>query len=141
MDNIEMKILIGLHRNVSDLDKITADIAKEHNLTFSQFAVLEALYSKGDLSVGEVRDLILSSMGTISLIVDNLVKLGYIERLPDKNDRRKSILHLSDEGYKVIEEVVPINKDKIINHISVLDDKEKENLLYIMKKLGGKLNE
>lgn len=51
-----MKILIGLHRNVSDLDKNTSNIASECNLTFSQFMVLETLYIKGDMTVGEVRD-------------------------------------------------------------------------------------
>ena len=60
-----MKILIGLHRNVNTLDKKTAKIASEYHLTFSQFMVLEALYSKGDMSVGEVRERILSSVGTI----------------------------------------------------------------------------
>ena len=65
-----MKILIGLHRNVNTLDKKTSQIAGEYNLTFSQFMVLEALYSKGDMSVGEVRERILSSVGTIPLIIN-----------------------------------------------------------------------
>lgn len=81
-----MKILIGLHRNVNTLDKKTADLAAEYGLTFSQFMVLEALYSKGDMTVGEVRERILSTVGTISLIVNNLVKLNYIERLDDPKD-------------------------------------------------------
>ena len=69
-----MKILIGLHRNVNTLHKKTSKIAAEYNLTFSQFMDLEALYSKGDMSVGEVRERILSSVGTIPLIVNNLKK-------------------------------------------------------------------
>ncbi|WP_235899151.1 MarR family transcriptional regulator [Suipraeoptans intestinalis] len=47
-------------------------------MTLSQFAVLEALYSKGDLTVGEVREKILSSVGTIPVIVNNLVGRGYV---------------------------------------------------------------
>ena len=43
MGRTEMKILIGLHRNVNALDKKTSKIAAEYNLTFSQFMVLEAL--------------------------------------------------------------------------------------------------
>ena len=49
MGRTEMKILIGLHRNVNALDKKTSKIAAEYNLTFSKFMVLEALYSKGDM--------------------------------------------------------------------------------------------
>ena len=61
MGRTEMKILIGLHRNVNALDKKTSKIAAEYNLTFSQFMVLEALYSKGDMSVGEVRETALTT--------------------------------------------------------------------------------
>ena len=137
MGRIEMKILIGLHRNVNTLDKKTAKIASEYHLTFSQFMVLEALYSKGDMSVGEVRERILSSVGTISLIVNNLVKMKYIERIPDKKDRRVWILHLTKEGYEVISKIAPKNEAKITESMDVLDQDEKETLLYLLKKIGG----
>ena len=137
MGRIEMKILIGLHRNVNTLDKKTAKIASEYHLTFSQFMVLEALYSKGDMSVGEVRERILSSVGTISLIVNNLVKMKYIERIPDKKDRRVCILHLTKEGYEVISKIAPKNEAKITESMDVLDQDEKETLLYLLKKVGG----
>lgn len=137
MGRIEMKILIGLHRNVNTLDKKTAKIASEYHLTFSQFMVLEALYSKGDMSVGEVRERILSSVGTISLIVNNLVKMKYIERIPDKKDRRVCILHLTKKGYEVISKIAPKNEAKITESMDVLDQDEKETLLYLLKKIGG----
>ena len=69
MGKTELKILIGLHRNVNAIDKKTSKIAAEYNLTFSQFMVLEVLYSKGDMSVGEVRERIICSVGTFRLIV------------------------------------------------------------------------
>ena len=137
MGRIEMKILIGLHRNVNTLDKKTAKIASEYHLTFSQFMVLEALYSKGDMSVGEVRERILSSVGTISLIVNNLVKMKYIERIPDKKDIRVCILHLTKEGYEVVSKIAPKNEAKITESMDVLDQDEKETLLYLLKKIGG----
>lgn len=135
-----MKILIGLHRNVNTLDKKTSQIAGEYNLTFSQFMVLEALYSKGDMSVGEVRERILSSVGTIPLIVNNLVKMNYVERLADKKDKRVSILHLTKEGRDVISKVAPKNEMMIEESMKVLDSEEKEKLLYLLKKMGGRLD-
>lgn len=135
-----MKILIGLHRNVNTLDKKTSQIAGEYNLTFSQFMVLEALYSKGDMSVGEVRERILSSVGTIPLIINNLVKMNYVERLADKKDKRVSILHLTKEGRDVISKVAPKNEMMIEESMKVLDSEEKEKLLYLLKKMGGKLD-
>ncbi|QNM15028.1 MarR family winged helix-turn-helix transcriptional regulator [Fusobacterium hominis] len=135
-----MKILIGLHRNVNTLDKKTSQIAGEYNLTFSQFMVLEALYSKGDMSVGEVRERILSSVGTIPLIINNLVKMNYVERLADKKDKRVCILHLTKEGRDVISKVAPKNEMMIEESMKVLDSEEKEKLVYLLKKMGGKLD-
>lgn len=93
--------------------------------------VLETLYSKGDMNVGEVRDSILSSVGTISLIVNNLVKMNYVERLTDEKDRRVWILHLTNEGYDVISKVAPKNENMILDNIAILDEKEKKDLLYL----------
>lgn len=136
-----MKILIGLHRNINDIDKKTLKIAAEHGLTLSQFMVLEALYSRGDMTVGEVREKILSSVGTISVIVNNLVKMNYIERLPDERDRRVCILHLTKDGRDVISKVVPKNEAMIEDSMKVLTTEEQEDLLYLLKKMGGRLDD
>lgn len=142
MNDIELKILIGMHRNVNSIDKKTSRIASEYGgLTFSQFAVLEALYSKGDMTVGMVRKHILSSMGTIPLIINNLVKMNYIQRRSDENDRRVCIVSLTDEGRALINKVAPKNENMIREYMSILTEEEKDNLLYLMKKLGGKINE
>lgn len=141
MGDIELKILIGMHRNVNSIDKATSKLALEHGLTFSQFAVLEALYSKGDMTVGMVRKHILSSMGTIPLIINNLVKMNYVERLSDDNDRRVCIISLTHEGRQLIERLAPKNETMIKEYMSVLTDEERDHLLYLMKKLGGKINE
>lgn len=130
-------MIIGLHRIVNDIDRKTAALAAKHNLTFSQFAVLECLYSKGDLTVGQVRESILSSVGTISIIVNNLVKMKYIERLGDEHDRRVCILHLTPEGYDVISKLAPENAAMLRNELAILSKSEKEEMVKLLKKLGG----
>lgn len=135
----ELKILIGMHRNVNALDRQTLKIVSEYGLTLSQFAVLEALYSKGDMTVGMVRDSILSSMGTISVIVNNLIKMNYIQRIPDEKDRRVCILSLTKEGKELIAKVLPENIKMIQDYMKRLDEKEQDQLLYLLKKLGGRL--
>lgn len=140
MNKLELKILVGLHRNVNNIDRKTIGLVTKYGLTLSQFMVLEAIYSQGDMTVGEVRDKILSSAGTIPLIVNNLVKMKYVERLMKEDDKRVSILHLTKEGYDLINKVAPENEKLIVDSMELLEEKEKEELLYLLKKLGGKLN-
>lgn len=135
--DIEMKILIALHRTINKIDKKTIKLANNTGLTFGQFMVLEALYSKGDMSIGEVMDKILSSVGTISVIVKNLEKAGYVEKIPYEEDKRVTMLHLTDDGRGVIEKVIPRNNDMIVDSFLMLTDDEKESLLLILKKVGG----
>lgn len=141
MNDIELKILIGMHRNVNSIDKKTSKIASDYGLTFSQFAVLEALYSKGNMTVGMVRKYILSSIGTIPLIINNLVKMNYVQRRSDENDRRICIVSLTDKGRELIKNLAPKNEEIIKDYMNVLTDEEKDDLFYLMKKLGGKINE
>ena len=56
-----------------------------------------------------------------------------------RKDRRVCILHLTQEGYDVISKIVPRNEAMIAESMEVLDQEEKEKLLYLLKKIGGKL--
>ncbi len=139
MQKDNMKILIGLHKNVKELDRRTSEIARRYGLSFSQFMVLEALLSKGKLSISEVRDTILSSVGTISLVVNNLEKMDYIKRESDKNDKRICLLSLTDEGRELIEKIVPENEKIINTYMENLSKDESETLLVLLKKLGANI--
>lgn len=133
---MELKLLIGLHRVCNEIDRRSSRIFTQYGLSLGQFAVLEALYHKGDLSVGQVQKKILSTSGTIPVIVSNLEKRGLLERLPDVTDKRKCLLHITEEGRKLVEEVFPENKKVIIDSMTNWSDEEKEQMLKILKKFG-----
>ncbi|WP_333651860.1 MarR family winged helix-turn-helix transcriptional regulator [Lacrimispora sp.] len=132
----ELKILIGLHRAVNYIDRQSVRIFSEYQLTMGQFAVLEALYHKGDMTVGQVQEKILSSSGTIPLIVNNLEKRGYLVRKTDSNDKRRCILHITEQGQELIGQVYPRNEARIIELMSGWTEEEKEQLAALLKKFG-----
>lgn len=134
MADIELKLLIGLHRVCNEIDRRSSQIFAQYGLSLGQFAVLEVLYHKGNLSVGEVQKKILSTSGTIPVIVNNLTKRGLVERLTDVDDKRKCILHITEEGKKLMREVFPKNKTTIIDSMSNWSDEEKNQILKILKK-------
>lgn len=137
MSKPELKILIGLHRAANRIDRQSVKIFSKYSLTMGQFAVLEALYHKGDLTVGQVQEKILSTSGTIPVIVRNLEARGYLTRLQDEGDKRRSILQITPEGRGLMELVYPQNEECIIEMLSVLNDDEKNQLVLLLKKIGG----
>ena len=134
---IELKLIIGLHRTVNKINRQTSFLCKQNGLTLSQFAVLEALYHKGDMSVGSVKDSILSTDGTIPVVVGNLVKNGFITKRKDSNDKRSNILSLTEKGRDIIKKVYPMNEKLIVEQFEILEDYEKEELLRLLKKIGS----
>lgn len=136
MDKLELKILIGLHRAVNYIDAHSTRIFSKYGLTMGQFAVLEVLYHKGDLSVGEVQEKILSSSGTIPLIVNNLEKRGFVVRCKDAKDKRRCVLHISESGRELIEQVYPKNEAMIISLMDNLSISEKQQFVSLLKQIG-----
>ena len=133
----ELKIYIGLHRTLNHIDKMCNKLFAEYNLTMSQFAVLEALYHKGELSIGEVQEKILSSCGTMPLIVRNLEKRDLIIKRTDPSDKRKTLLSLTENGRLLITEVYPKNEEIIVNMMKIWTEDEKSDLATLFKKYGG----
>ena len=137
MTKQEQKILIGLHRSVNRIDKESIRLFSKYDLTMGQFAVLEALYHKEDLTVGQVQQKILSTSGTIPVIIRNLEGRGYLVRLTDKKDKRRCLLHITAKGKSLIDQVYPQNEKLIVDMLAVLSEEEKIQLVSLLKKTGG----
>lgn len=127
-------ILVGTHRMVRDLDRETMRIAMAHGLTFPQFMVLEALLRKDGQSVGEIKEAILSTSGTIPVIINNLVNQGMVRRMEDPADRRRSLVWLTDAGRELIECVYPQNEAMFRERFDVWTQEEKRELIRLLTK-------
>ncbi len=137
MTKIEMKVLIGLNRAVNTINRHSSKVLSEFDLTLGQFAVLEVLYHKGAMTIGQVQEKILSSSGTMPLIVSNLVKRGYIIRKADSKDKRRCILDITDQARELISCAYPQNEAEIIEMMNIWTEEEKEQLCALLKKFGG----
>lgn len=136
-----MAVYISMSRVINTLRRENNKLILKHNLTLGQFAVMEALFSKGRLSTGEVMEKILSTSGNIPVIVKNLEKDGFITRKQDESDKRRFILDLTDKGKDLMDEIVPENLKFMDELISLWDDDEKEELIILMNKFRRKYEE
>ncbi|MDF1694521.1 MAG: MarR family transcriptional regulator [Saprospiraceae bacterium] len=77
--------------------KLNVDITPE------QWIVLDKLDLKGEMSQKEIGNESFKNAPTISRIIDNLVRKGYVSRTSEESDRRKTAISLTQEGEKVIQ--------------------------------------
>ena len=130
-----LKAFIGLSRTSQGLHKRASGIFSKGGLTSSQFAVLEALYHKGDLTIQEIIDSILSSSGNMTVVVNNLEKDKMIERYVNPNDKRSCIITITAKGRQKVEEIFPIHLMDLEKSFEAITNEEKELLIKILKKI------
>ena len=105
-------------------------------LTISQFGVMEALYHLGPLAQNILGEKILKSNSNMTTVIDNLEKRDLVYRERAKNDRRKIIVHLTDNGQEMIQKIFPLHVKAIEEQFSVLSTDEKNQLCTLLRKLG-----
>ncbi|MGB7553775.1 MAG: MarR family transcriptional regulator [Candidatus Korobacteraceae bacterium] len=106
------------------------------NLTLTQFAVLEALYHLGPMSLSQIARKVLTTGGNLTMVVGNLEKLGLAKRQRCPEDRRVLIVVLTAKGKTLIRDVFPKHADAIAEFLGVLSSEEQECLGDLCRKLG-----
>jgi DNA-binding MarR family transcriptional regulator len=135
-NDLNLKVVIGLSRANQAIQKQSAVTFKEGGLTTAQFAVLEALYHKGTLTIQEIINSILSTGGNMTVVINNLEKEKLIERHVNPEDKRSSLIEITDKGKKIIEEIFPNHLQNLKEEFEVLTKEEKHALITILKKLS-----
>jgi len=92
------------------------------------------------MKVGEICAKMLVTGGNMTLVLDNIEKLGYVERVPSKDDRRAIQIQLTPAGQKLFEDVFIKHAENISQAMSVLSASEQETMGVLLKKLGTALN-
>src|SRR5215472_10906772 len=76
-------------------------------LTLSQFAVLEALYHLGPMSLSDIAQKILTTGGNLTMVMGNLEKQGLAYRQRSPEDGRVLIVVLTPRGKSLIRRIFP----------------------------------
>ena len=135
----EIRALDSYIKLLRAADTISAAVnlsLSKFGLTESQFNVLDALYHLGPLSQKELGFKLLKSGGNITMVIDNLEKDSYVERIRGVEDRRIFFVHLTKKGGGRLEEVLISQVHLITNEMNRLSKKEQIELQRLCKRIG-----
>ena len=130
---LDLKTMIVFHKAERTIRAIEAQIFKKHDLTPTQFSVLETLYSKGELRIQDLIDRILATSGNMTVVIKNMERDGWIVRTCDPNDRRAFLIGLTEQGRAKIEAALPDHIKNIQQALSILEEDDKRDLIRILK--------
>ncbi len=131
-----LKLWVVLSRTRETLvEHLQADVAR-HDLTLMEFGILEALYHKGPMLLGDVQRRILVSSGGVTYLVDRLERKKLVERRVSPVDRRARYAALTPEGESLISRIFPQHAARIEQLMSELSYDEQKTIYPLLKRLG-----
>ena len=137
-EKLALDTFIKLIRSGDSISSGVKLILAKNSLTESQFNVLDALYHLGHLTQKEIGKKLLKSGGNITLVVDNLEKLGLVERRRGEKDRRTFTIHLKGKGKDKIKSVLPDIVKFITEEMNILTSKQQYEIQKMCKAIGLK---
>lgn len=131
-----LSLYLKLMRAHDTLYLVSGDHIRTFGLTPMQFNIIEALGHLGPMLMGDLTRKQFTTGGNITVVVNNLVDLGLVKRVPSKEDKRAYYVHLTPKGTKLFKKVFKPQAEFIASVVSVLNDSEQEQLARLLKKLG-----
>lgn len=135
--DVRSMALVGRFKRITQhLNQEMAKTFSEHGLNAASFDVLATLRRSGPPYELSPNDLIASMMvtsGTMTNRIDQLCKIGMVERNRNPDDGRSVVISLTEKGFKVIDSAITdhvATQDRITAGLSK-NDQEKLNILLI----------
>jgi DNA-binding MarR family transcriptional regulator len=106
------------------------------DLTPPQFAALAKLAEIGEASQNQLGALVAMDAATIKGVIDRLKARGLVALSEHKEDRRRLVVSLSDEGRALIERLLPLAERITAETLAPLNARETATFLKLLAKLA-----
>jgi MarR family 2-MHQ and catechol resistance regulon transcriptional repressor len=131
-----LKLWITLARASSWVTERSRRHIESRGLSTSEFGVLEILYHKGPLTIGEIGNRMLMTSGSMTYVVDKLESRKLLVRRVSTDDRRAIVAELTPEGSAFIAEIFPAHAEVIRKATAGLTVEEKRIAAALLRRLG-----
>lgn len=112
---------------------------RDIGLTRAQWLVLTRLYRRPGASQTQLAEMLEIDRASAGRMIDRMEKNGWVERRPDRVDRRVNRLHLTDEARKVHAMMWAIAESTVDDALSPLSANERDQYTELTAKVKGRL--
>lgn len=102
-------------------------LLKTGNIPQAHYHILSILEERGQMRMGEIAEMLSISRPNLTLMVDQLMKLNYVERNTHGHDRRVICIVLTDVGHEILKKENDIIIKGISSFTSKLTDDDYEH--------------
>ena len=115
-----------------------ARVFAAHGVSFGEYLVLAALRRAGPpyrMNPTALFNAVILSSGAMTNRLDGLEAMGFVERLPDPNDRRGRLVALTEKGRELVDAAVVDHLENEERLLGALDADERDQLAGLLRKL------
>ena len=131
-----LQLIIALGRALQAVERVVGPHLVQHRLSLTEFAVLEVLYHKGALRLGEIRDRILLTGASTTYVVKKLEERGLMRRRACAEDSRVVFGELTPKGRALIDHVFPGHVDLLQQATGGLSLSQKREAVRLLRMLS-----
>jgi DNA-binding MarR family transcriptional regulator len=104
-------------------------------VTRTQFCLLKLITVNANLLMGEIAGHLGVSPAAVSKSVDKLEQLGLVSRCPAADDRRATLLSVTEEGDQLVREYEALKAARIAPAVNAVDERDLERLCELLEKV------
>jgi MarR family 2-MHQ and catechol resistance regulon transcriptional repressor len=131
-----LQLVIAVARSYQAIEQGVRPQLAGEGLGMTEFAVLEVLYHKGALALGEIRDRILVTGASTTYVVKKLEKRGLIRRRTSAEDQRVVFGELTAKGRALLDRVFPAHVVRLRQIMACLSVAEKREAARLLRRLS-----
>ena len=110
-------------------------------ITLQQYIVLDILNCHAILKMKDIAKALRVSLPAVTGLINRLVKLKFVKRVYNKDDRRVIFIEITDLGKKTVKEVDKSRRRMVEKIYGNLSDSERKTYLKIIRKVRNILYE
>lgn len=132
--------LLALQRIIRATEFIGREIHQATGISSPQYRVLQLLAEKGHTTAKAISLRMHVSQGTVTALVDKLVRDGLALRQKSDQDRRQTNIFLTAAGQSVLEEAPDPLQQRFVRKFSAMQDWEQAMLLSGLERVAAMLD-
>lgn len=121
---------------ISTIRTIMSEITQHQDLgiTGSQFHLLNKIEKEKVTNVKHLAKILNVKPSAITVMLERLVKHGFVSRVQDEKDRRSVAVTLTEDGFRVLQQAKENSREILKKYAALLDEHELKVLNSILQK-------
>lgn len=140
-DSHSLKLFVVLCRTFAATSGAAKRDIKSHGLNLSEFETLELLFHKGAQTIQDIGKKVLLTSGSMTYVVDQLVRKELVVRKVSEEDRRVTFVELDEKGTSLMRDIFPQHERCITELFSALTTEEIIDLTETLKRISKSVAE